>query len=100
MARAAFRSALSKRFSDNAVKIIDVLTVEPAKTNALAKTLAHLYGKKIHALLIAERDNREIGRIARNIPRVKTALAVGASVKDIMTYQTILVEEKAVGQLR
>lgn len=96
MKRIAIHTALSRKLKDGELKIVDAFAFKAAKTNALAKAIG-----KIHSLLlVAEKSRKEVGRMARNIPKVKGIPANGLNVQDILKHRAVYIEASALPEIK
>jgi large subunit ribosomal protein L4 len=97
MRRAALRSALSVKASENAIIVVDELTMKDAKTSSMAKSMQKLVGDQRALLLIptVEEKNSAVTRSARNLPAVKTLLANYLNIRDLLGYDKVIVPLKA-----
>lgn len=95
MLRGAIHAVLSKKLSDGQLKIVDSLETTP-------KTKAIFGGIKafLPALLVAAATNKSISRASRNIPRAKSLNGASLNVVDLLKYKNILLEEKAVAEIK
>ena len=97
--RLALFSALSKKFEDDELKIVDKLKISQGKTKEAFEVISNLYEvdfkkkKKIDLLLILAKKNEEFSRATRNLNKVKTILADSLNVEDLMVYKNLLLEE-------
>lgn len=94
MAKAALRTALSKKITDNEFKIIDNLKTDWQKTKQWADTLNKINVKS--ALLIPADDNKSIYRTCRNIPKIKCLNANSLNTEDLLRYKNVLVDKEAI----
>jgi large subunit ribosomal protein L4 len=94
----ALTAALSKKFSSGELKIINKLDIIP-KTKNLARVIQNLTGNKSSLLIIADED-KSILRAAANLPKVKGVKAKDLSLYDVLTHKYILIEQKALEELR
>ena len=100
MLKGAVQTALSKRLSDNELKVIDSLTLTEAKTKNIAAILKNFFEKRPNALLIVEKENKNIHQASRNLKNVKSINAETLNVYDVLKYKAILLEEKALETLK
>lgn len=99
MRRLAIYSVLSKKFSDNEIKIVDSLKLNSHKTKELAAVLKIIL-KSVNALLVPTIDNKIIYRASRNIPKVKSLNAASLNVKELLQYRNILIDKEAVKEIK
>lgn len=98
MARAALRSALSKKMSDGEVKIIDDLKTDWQKTKQWAMALRAL--SIFNALLVPAGDNKLIYRTCRNLPKIKCLNVASLNTEDVLKYQNLLIDKQAVSEIK
>jgi large subunit ribosomal protein L4 len=91
MRRAALRSALSVKASEAAIVIVDEFKVSDAKTRSMAKVLNALVGESSALVLIPEKGAYE-GEIrsAANLPDTKVMLASYMNIRDLMTFDKVI----------
>ncbi len=92
--RAALKSALSSRVSENKLVVVDKLAFDEVKTKEFAKVLKNLNVEK--ALVVINDNDEKVILSARNIPSVKTASTSTINVYDILKYNTVVVTKDAV----
>jgi large subunit ribosomal protein L4 len=94
--RLARRSALSQKFSEKAVLVVDDFNLKEAKTKSLATLLDNLglTGKKLTILVSSIEENLYLS--SRNIPNVYVVEAQRASTYEIMDCETLVIEKSAV----
>jgi large subunit ribosomal protein L4 len=94
----ALKSALSRKLADAEILILEDMDLESHKTKALAESLSGL-GLERKALLVDSRDNTNLLRAARNIPRIKTVDALGVNVYDVVDRDHVVLSRAAVSTL-
>lgn len=93
--RLAIKSALSSKVMDNAIIVLDQLTMNAPKTKEFATILSNLQvGRK--ALVVAPSYDDNVALSARNIPGVKFVAADGINVLDVMSYDQLIITKEAV----
>ncbi len=92
MRRAALRSALSVKASENAVVVVDALTLTEAKTRLMAEALTRLVGASSALVLLGQKDAtyEMVTRTANNLPETKTLLANYLNIRDLLIYDKII----------
>lgn len=99
--RLALFSALSKKLSDDELKIVDELKISGGKTKEMFEIIRNLYGeslkkkRKVDLLLVLARVNSDVLKAARNLVKVKLTLANSLNVEDLMVYKNVLMEERS-----
>ena len=92
--RAALKSALTSRVSENKLVVVDKLAFDEVKTKEFAKVLKNLNVEK--ALVVINDNDEKVIMSARNIPTVKTASTSTINVYEILKYNTVVVTKDAV----
>ncbi|MFO0704484.1 MAG: 50S ribosomal protein L4 [Candidatus Andersenbacteria bacterium] len=92
--RKAIVGALSLAATNEAVIVLDALTLSGIKTKPLATLLGKLPSKR-GMLLVLPKHSDNVERSARNIARVKTQLATNLNVLDLMAHATVVIDKAA-----
>ena len=80
---------------DNAIIVLDQLTLNAPKTKEFANILSNLkVGRK--ALIVAPSYDDNVALSARNIPGVKFVAADGINVLDVLSYDQLIITKEAV----
>ena len=95
--KAALTSALSARYRDEQLVVIDALTLEQISTKGFAELLKRFELDK--TLVVIDGDNRNLELSARNLPNVKVLHAEGVNVYDVMKYPRLVLTSAAVDQI-
>jgi large subunit ribosomal protein L4 len=90
MKRLALRGALSAKFADGAVKVVEDLAMDEMKTRELVGYLANL-GAAGRVLVVAPRRDEKLERCASNLPRVEIILADSLNTVDVLSADTLLI---------
>jgi large subunit ribosomal protein L4 len=91
MRRAALRSALSVKASENAIIIVDELKLSERKTRLMSELLNNLVGQDSVLILIPEKAAYEdVIQTTNNLPDTKVLLANYLNIRDLMKYQKIV----------
>lgn len=98
MRQGAILSALSEKFKDGEIKIVDSLELPLPKTKALQDILRN-FDESASILIIAKPENRNVHRAVRNIPKAKALDARSLNVYDILRYKYILLEKEAIEEI-
>jgi large subunit ribosomal protein L4 len=97
--RGAMRSALSARFSENGLAVVDSFQLESHKTRDLQQVLQGFgAGRKI--LLIEAGANRNLALSARNIPKIKLVPGSGISIHDVVNHEVLIFSKEAILQVQ
>ena len=96
----ALRSALSLRVSENKLVVLDSFSTD-GKTRSVATALAALgIAQPDHKVLIVDaKDNTNLARGARNLPKSQWIAPEGINVYDILRHETIVLTQAAAKQL-
>jgi large subunit ribosomal protein L4 len=95
--KAALTSALSARYRDEQMVVINALALEEISTKGFVEVLKRFdLGK---TLVVVEGDNRNVELSARNLPNVKVLRAEGVNVYDVMKYPSLVLTAGAVDQI-
>lgn len=96
--RLAMKSALSSKFEDKSIIIVDHFDIEEPKTKLMAEVLKSLnVGRK--TLLVTSVTDQNVIKSARNIPGVKPLQADFINVYDILNHETLLMTKDAVSRV-
>lgn len=92
MRRAALRSALSVKASENSIIVVDELTLPEKKTRLMSELLHNLVGLDSVLILIPEKAAfQDVIQTTSNLPDTKVLLANYLNIRDLMKYQKIVV---------
>lgn len=97
--RGALRSALSAKLGDNALTIVEGLTLENPKTRELRKVLAGL-GTSGRVLVVSSGENRNLVLSSRNLPNVKLVPGSGVNIYDVVNSNTLVFTRRAILELQ
>jgi large subunit ribosomal protein L4 len=92
--RAALASALSLRASESKLVIVDKLSFEAPKTKKLAGVLKAL--GITSALVVDGKQNANLSKSAKNLPKSKTLPPEGLNVYDILNHPVLVIAKDAV----
>jgi len=92
--RAALRSALTRRVEDEALVVLDALSLPEAKTRQVKDLMAQFELNDM-LLVISDRDEN-ILKSARNLPNVTVLLTEGLNVYDILHRDNLVLTQDAV----
>jgi len=90
MRHQALRSALSVKAAGSQVKVLDVLEMSEPRTKDVLQILKNLSVDSTALILLPGRDEAVL-RSVRNLPKVRTLVAQYLNVRDLLTYDYILV---------
>ena len=97
MKQLAIFGIISKKLSEQEVKIIDTLKLEDRKTKNLASLVKKFVSPKESLLLIPAKENKNIYSAARNLAKVSALSPESLNVYDLLRYQKIILDQEAVG---
>ena len=95
----ALRSALSVKFQDSKLSVIDQLKIEAPKTKELARKLKTLSSDK-KLLIINHERNLNLELSSRNLSGVKLVLNNEVRTYDLLNHGTVLFSEAAILRLQ
>jgi len=92
MRRAALRSALSVKASDQEIVLIDELKIKESKTKLIAQVLEKVSGDASVLLLIPGKNEQydQIVKSAKNLALVKTLSANYLNIRDLLSYDKVV----------
>jgi large subunit ribosomal protein L4 len=86
--RLALKMALSSKFQQNALRVINDFELDEIKTRKFINIMNTLDLNK--ALIISDKDNRNLELSSRNVPEVKVMRTEGLNVYDILKYDYLV----------
>lgn len=95
--QSALRSALSVRFKDECMTVVNALELEKISTKGFAEVLKRFELEK--ALIVIDEGNQNLELSARNLPFVKVLRAEGVNVYDILKYPRLVMTEAAIDRI-
>ncbi|MBS3783490.1 MAG: 50S ribosomal protein L4 [Anaerolineae bacterium] len=90
MRRAALRAALSAKAKEEELVFVSALDMDVPKTKQMASTLESL-GAEGSVLLLLPGRNEIVEKSARNLPNVKILNANYLNIRDLLSYDKILI---------
>jgi large subunit ribosomal protein L4 len=101
MRRLAIRSALSMKFSENAITFVDSWNDVEPRTKAMVEVINALKvaGTKVLVLTTGRTNNDNLYRAAGNLPTVKTLVASYINMDDMFKYDKVLMPLDALEQI-
>jgi large subunit ribosomal protein L4 len=101
MRRAALRSALSARAADSGIVVVDELKFDDSKTRSVAAALNSLVGESSALILFSSKDASydQTTRAGRNLPDAKMLLASHVNVRDLLTFEKVVLPLSTVDTL-
>jgi large subunit ribosomal protein L4 len=97
--RGALRSALSARFSENRLAVLDGFQLESHRTKDLQKALKEL-GAVRKVLLIDSGANQNLRLSSRNLPKVKLVPGNGVNIHDVVNHELLIFSKEAILQVQ
>ena len=98
MRRLALRGALTAKFGDEAIRIIDTFGLEKIGTKAFAGVLGALEVKG-RVLVVAPESDETLRLSARNLPAVDVIRADSLNVVDLLNADVVLIEQPALARI-
>jgi len=95
--KAALCSAISSRFREEKMTVLNQIEMEKISTKAFADILGRF--EIGSALIVVDGPNPQVELSARNLPRVKVLRVEGVNVYDIMKHPNLILTEGAVAHL-
>ncbi len=95
--KAALRSALSLRNSEQRLQVVDSFELPEIKTRLVVERLRDL-GVDDALVVTAGRD-ATLERAARNLPKVRVLAAAGLNVRDVLARQNLVITNDALGAI-
>ncbi|MBR3015980.1 MAG: 50S ribosomal protein L4 [Clostridia bacterium] len=97
--RLAMKSALTSKFNDGDIIVVDSIQLKEAKTKLMAEVLKNLGAEKKALLVLSDRDESVI-RAGKNIPTLKDAYVNTINVYDLLNAEKIIVLKAAMENLQ
>jgi large subunit ribosomal protein L4 len=97
--RLALKSALTTKFNEGNIIVVDKIELAEAKTKLVAKMLKDLGAEK-KALLVVEQGTENVIRASKNIPTVKDAYVNTINVYDLLNADKIIVVKAAMESIQ
>ena len=95
--RAALRSALSLRFKEDKLLLLDDFPAPEIKTKSFVKAMEGL--GVTNCLIVINGENLNLERSARNVPWVKVLRHNGLNVFDILKYEHLIIVQPAIEKI-
>jgi large subunit ribosomal protein L4 len=94
----AFRRAFAEKVSAGAVRVVETLAVEEAKTRRFAALMKAL-GVSGPALFVVEAVEPKLALASRNLPRVELVRGSDVNVYQLLRYPSVVVSRPAMAQI-
>jgi large subunit ribosomal protein L4 len=93
MRRAALRSALSVKASDQSIVVLDELDLPEPKTRLMGALLDTLVGESSVLVIIPEKNEKYdmVNRAANNLPDTKLLLANYMNIRDLLGFDKVII---------
>ncbi len=98
MKRLALRGALTAKFDDGAIRIVEDLALDAIRTRELAGYLVALQAAGKVLVIAPARDER-LELSARNLPTVNVILADSLNVVDVLDADVVLITQPAISTM-
>lgn len=95
--RLGLRMALSSRFAESNLMVLDNFQLDEIKTKAFVEVMNNL--KLENALIVVPENNENLARSSRNVPNFKVIPTAGLNVYDILYHKNIVLLQPCLGQL-
>ncbi len=102
MRRAALRSALSVKAKEEAIIVVDDLKLPELKTRLMDEALTRLAGDEATVLVLLPENPKHneqyfvVAKATANLPYAKTLLANYVNVRDLLSFDKVLMPLKAI----
>jgi large subunit ribosomal protein L4 len=97
--RGAMRSALSLKFSENSLAVIDEFSLDSKKTKDFQKILTN-FGFTGKVLVVDSSENENLSLSSRNLPKVKLVSGTGVNIYDVVNSNMLLFSKDSLLQLQ
>ena len=99
MRRAALRSALSAKFSEKALVVVDRIALPRISTQSMSQALQAIAGTE-NALVVLPERNDAVERSARNLARAKILNAGYLNIRDLFTHDKLVLALGSLDKIR
>ncbi|MBC8199791.1 MAG: 50S ribosomal protein L4 [Desulfobacteraceae bacterium] len=90
----ALKMALTSKFQENAILVLDRFELEKIETKKFVEVLNGLNVK--NALIVTDKKNENLELSSRNVPGVKVLRTEGLNVYDILKYKNLILAESSI----
>lgn len=90
----ALKMALSSKLQTEKLVVLDEFEIDEIKTREFVKVMYALDMK--NALIITEKENKNLELSARNVPQTKVLRVEGLNVYDILKYKNVVLLESSI----
>ncbi len=97
MRRAALRSALSVKASDQEILVLDDFVLSEPKTSQMAQVVANLVGESSVLVIFPEKNENydQVARAANNLPDLKLLIANYMNIRDLLGFDKVIIQKDA-----
>jgi len=97
MRRAALRSALSVKASDQAILVLDDFVLSEPKTSQMAQVVGNLVGESSVLVIFPEKNENYnlVAKAANNIPDLKLLIANYMNIRDLLGFDKVIIQKDA-----
>ena len=97
MRRAALRSALSVKASDQAILVLDDFVLSEPKTSQMAQVVSNLVGESSVLVIFPEKNESYnlVAKAANNIPDLKLLIANYMNIRDLLSFDKVIIQKDA-----
>ncbi len=95
--RLGLRMALSARFSEDNLRVLDEFRMEEFRTRKFVETMNAL--DLSNALIVVPERDEKLEKSSRNVPGFKVITSAGLNVYDILLHHKLVILEPCLGQL-
>ena len=99
MRRGALRAALSERFREGNVIVVEGWTLDKPKTRDLIGSLGNLGLDEGRTLIVDSLDNENLRLSARNVQRTKIVNSFGLNIYDLLYHEKLVLSRAAAAEL-
>jgi len=97
--RNAIKCALSEKLREGKLVCVDTLVLQSHRTSELEQSLGAGLGVEGKALFLPLEDERNLILAAQNNPRLQVRRAMGVSIVDLLSSDTVIASEEALQKL-
>ncbi|MFW6147368.1 MAG: 50S ribosomal protein L4 [Thermodesulfobacteriota bacterium] len=95
--KSAIQMALADKFKSGRLVVVDGFNMEEIKTKSFLAILKNLALNNV--LIVTENKDEALEKSSRNVPNVKLLRMEGLNVYDILTHESLLLTESALGMV-
>lgn len=101
MRQAALRSVLSVKAAESSIIVVDEFDIQEAKTRVMVEALNNLVGTATSLVLMPTKDQNydSVMRCSNNIDNTKVLLASYVNIRDILTFDKVVLPVKTLDAL-